>query len=125
MRLYYPVWFRLGRLRRILGLKCRMGYECGPMKVKTIVVNDKMQKGYCYTLAAPMGRDFDPEFAPELTPKEMLHLGVFGGKYMTDCTKEFPFDWFDGARLSPRGHDSSLNYFGVSASQPLSVWRSK
>ncbi len=38
------------------------------MKVKTIVVNDKMQKGYRYILAAPMGQDFDLEFAPELTP---------------------------------------------------------
>ena len=95
------------------------------MKVKTIVVNDMMQKGYRYSLAAPMGRDFDPDFAPELTPKEMLRLGVFGGKYMTDCTKEFPVDWFDGAKLSRRGHDPTLNYFGVSASQPLSVWRSK
>jgi hypothetical protein len=92
------------------------------VKVKTIVVNDMMQKGYRYTLAAPMGGDFDPEFAPDLTPKEMLRLGVFGGKYMTDCTKEFPVDWFDRAKLSPRGHDPSLNYFGVSASQPLSVW---
>ena len=52
-----------------------------PAKLKTIIVNDKMQKGYRYLLAAPMGRDFDLEFAPELTPKEMLRLGVFGGKY--------------------------------------------
>src|ERR1700758_5345068 len=95
------------------------------MKEKIVTVHDKMQKNYRYTLSVPAGRQFDPEFTPELTPKEMLHLGVFGGKYMTDCTKEFPFDWFDGAKLSPRGHDSSLNYFGVSASQPLSVWRSK
>jgi hypothetical protein len=55
--------------RNILGLNCAWANECSPVKVKTIVVNDKMQKGYCYTLAAPTGRDFDPEFAPELTPK--------------------------------------------------------
>lgn len=95
------------------------------MTVKTIVVNDMMRKGYRHTLAAPTGRDFDPEFAPELTPKEMLRLGVFGRKYMTDCKNEFPVDWFDGAKLSPRGHNPALNYFGVSASQPLSIWRSK
>jgi hypothetical protein len=44
---------------------------------------------------------------------------------MTDCRNEFPPDWFKNAKLSPRGHDSSLNYFKVSASQPLSVWREK
>jgi hypothetical protein len=95
------------------------------MKRGTIVVNDKMQQGYRYVLTAPMGKDFDPEFKPELTPKEMLHLGVFGGKYMTDARKEFPKDWFAGARLSPERRDPSLNYFGVDASQPLSVWREK
>jgi hypothetical protein len=84
-----------------------------------------MQKGYRYTLSAPVGRNFDPEFTPDLIPKEMLRLGVFGGKYMTDCKKEFPAAWFVGAKLSPRGHDASLNFFKVSASQPLSVWRKK
>jgi len=94
-------------------------------KPKTIVVNDRMQRGYRYTLSAPAGRNFDPEFRPELTPKQMLALGVFGGKYMTDCRNEFPADWFDGAKLSPAGRDPSLNYFGVDASQPLSAWRAK
>ena len=88
-----------------------------------IVVNDRMQSGYAYALSAPEVRDFDAEFRPELTPKEMLALGVFGGKYLTDCRAEFPADWFDGAKLSPARRDPSLNYFGVDASQPLSVWR--
>jgi len=43
----------------------------------------------------------------------------------TDCGKEFPASWFAHARLSPSGRDCSLNYFGVDASQPLSVWRDK
>jgi hypothetical protein len=94
-------------------------------ETRTILVNDRMQQGYRYALTAPLGRNFDPDFKPELTPKEMLALGVFGGKYMTDCADEFPADWFAGARLSPRGHDKTLNYFRVSASQPLSVWRDK
>jgi hypothetical protein len=55
----------------------------------------------------------------------MLRLGVFGGKYMTDCRREFPASWFKRARLAPRRRDVSLNFFGVDASQPLSVWRKK
>ena len=95
------------------------------MAEKKIVVNDLMQSNYTYTLSAPAGEDFHPHFQPELTPKEMLELGVFGGKYMTDCQDEFPQNWFAAAVLSPERHDASLNYFGVSASQPLSVWRAK
>jgi hypothetical protein len=90
-----------------------------------VQVNDRIQQGYAYELVAPVGRDFAPEFNPDLTPAQMLELGVFGGKYMTDCTAEFPADWFRAARLSPARKDPSLNYFGVDASQPLSVWRNK
>lgn len=90
-----------------------------------ITVNDRMQRGYRYALTARTGRDFDPDFVPDLTPAEMLRLGVFGGKYMTDTRKEFPKSWFEGAKLSPEGRDTSLNCFGVSAGQPLSVWRAK
>lgn len=95
------------------------------VKGRVVVVNDKMQRGYRYRLTAPVGRNFDPGFTPELTPREMLALGVFGGKYMTDCRDEFPKNWFTKARLSPERHAASLNYFGVNASQPLSVWRKK
>jgi len=92
---------------------------------KTVIVNDVMQRGYRYERVAPLGRNFHPEFCPELTPKEMLELGVFCGKYMTDTRKEFPTSWFTRAKLSPNSRDCSLNYFGVDASQPLSVWRKK
>jgi hypothetical protein len=95
------------------------------MRRRTIVVNDKMQKGYRYTRSAPIGRNFDPEFKPDLTPREMLRLGVFCGKYMTDTRTEFPEVWFVGAKLSPIQRDCSLNFYGVDASQPLSVWRHK
>src|SRR5271163_4977316 len=94
-------------------------------RARTITVNDKMQSGYTYSVTAPAGANFDPEFGPELTPKEMLALGVFGGKYMTDCRDEFPAGWFAGAKLASAGRDPSLNYFRVDASQPLSVWRAK
>jgi hypothetical protein len=91
----------------------------------TVVVNDRMQRGYRYALAAAMGRNFDPEFRPDLTPAQMLRLGVFCGKYMTDCRKEFPKSWFTHAKLATTQRDCALNYFGVNASQPLSVWRRK
>jgi hypothetical protein len=95
------------------------------MRKRVVVVNDKMQKGLRYALTASPGRDFDPDFKPQLTPKEMLRLGVFCGKYMTDTRKEFPKSWFDGAKLSPKRRDCTLNFFGVDASQPLSVWKKK
>ena len=94
-------------------------------KKKKVVVNDKMQKGYEYFLSEPVGKNFHKDFKPDLTPKEMLLLGVFGGKYMTDCQKEFPKDWFVNAKLSPLKSDSELNFFKIKASQPLSVWREK
>ena len=84
-----------------------------------------MQRNYRYVLTAAMGRNFDADFRPDLTPKQMLALGVFGGKYMTDCTEEFPPDWFAKAKLSPGGRNPALNFFGIDASQPLSEWRRK
>lgn len=91
--------------------------------MKTIVVYDKMQKGYRYVCTEPMGKHFDPQFKPELTPKQMLMLGVFGGKYMTDCQKEFPKSWFTHAKLSPDKSDANLNFFKVRASQSLCEWK--
>ena len=90
-----------------------------------IVVNDLMQNNYSYFPSEPMGQNFDANFKPELTPKEMLELGVFGGKYMTDCVNEFPRDWFRLAKLCHEFHNPELNLFGVNASQSLSVWRAK
>ena len=78
-----------------------------------VTVDDLMQQGYTYVLSEPAGENFHPDFKPELTPKEMLKLGVFGGKYMTDCIKEFPDDWFNEAKLSPSRSDPKLNFFGV------------
>jgi len=92
---------------------------------REVIVNDKMQTGYRYFLTEPAGRNFDPEFEPELTPKQMLELGVFGGKYMTDCRDEFPKSWFTNAKLSPEKRDAQLNWFKVNASKPLSYWKEK
>jgi hypothetical protein len=90
---------------------------------KRTTVNDKMQTGYVYYRTEPLGRNFAALFHPQLTPKQMLALGVFGGKYMTDCRAEFPADWFEQAKLSPARRNARLNYFGVNASQSLAVWR--
>ena len=81
------------------------------MKKKLVIVNDKMQKKYRYYITEPVGKNFRDDFKPELTPREMLELGVFGGKYMTDCQKEFPKSWFKKAKLSPSFSDKNINFF--------------
>jgi hypothetical protein len=95
------------------------------MKPQKVIVNDLMQRNYFYYLTEPTGANFDPKLLPQLTPQQMLEMGVFGGKYMTDCRDEFPAKWFVQARLCHERHDPKLNYFGINASQPLSVWRKK
>lgn len=99
--------------------------KSGQLQKRHILVKDRMQLDYRYELSAPTGRNFDADFKPELTPQQLLELGVFCGKYMTDSQKEFPVSWFKHAKLSPSGRDCSLNYFGVDASQPLSEWQDK
>ncbi len=95
------------------------------MKKQIVVEKDLMQTGYVYFLTEQVAKNFHSEFRPQLSPKEMLKLGVFGGKYMSDCTEEFPVDWFEKAKLCSEIHDPKLNYFGVNASQTLAEWRRK
>lgn len=95
------------------------------MKSSIVTVNDQMQQGYTYRLSEPAGRNFHPQFDPELTPKQLLALGVFGGKYMTDCRAEFPASWFTRAKLCAERHDPALNFFGVNASKPRGYWLEK
>jgi hypothetical protein len=90
-----------------------------------IVVNDKMQKNYQYTLIEKEGKNFDAQFKPDLSPKQMLELGVFGGKYLGDCQNEFPKSWFQKAKLAKGKKDKNLNYFKVDASMPLKYWQEK
>lgn len=100
--------------------------EWGPVLTsKKVHVSDLMQPSYSYRLTEPAGKNFDSEFAPELAPRQMLQLGVFGGKYMTDCREEFPDEWFANARLCSERHDPELNYFGINASKPLAYWRER
>lgn len=95
------------------------------MSKQRVVVNDLMQSDYVYVTEEAPGKNFHADFRPQLTPKEMLELGVFGGKYMTDCQDEFPSEWFVNAKLSSDHADPELNLFGISASQPLAEWRKK
>ena len=87
-------------------------------------VNDRMQTGYRYRLMAPMGAGFADGFQPFHSPKQMLEMGVFEGKYCNVCITEFPADWFLNARIADTP-DPALNFFGIKSRQPLPVWRQK
>lgn len=103
-------------------------------KKRTIVVNDKMQKGYSYELSMPEGNFSDlqekfPEFKPFYSPKEMLEMGVFEGKYLRDCHKEFPSSWFTKAKEAKEAKENKaepdINFFGVKSRKDLSHWKEK
>ena len=89
-----------------------------------ITVNDKMQSGYSYSLVAPVGDDFPDYFQPYYSPKEMLQMGVFEGKYCNDCMGEFPHEWYEKAKINDVA-DVSLNYFAIKSRQPLGIWKQK
>ncbi|MFP4515050.1 MAG: hypothetical protein ACLFNO_03560 [Parcubacteria group bacterium] len=91
---------------------------------KKILVNNEIQSDYEYYLTEPSGRNFHDSFQPDLSPKEMLRLGVFGAYYFFNCEKEFPRSWFKGVKINEY-KDPNLNYFKVSASQSLKVWQDK
>ena len=88
-----------------------------------IIVFDKMQSNYQYTLSEEMGKNFDVNFKPQLTPQQMLELGVFEGKYLTDCQNEFPKEWFKNAKLSPQKENINCNFFQIKSRQSLQIWR--
>jgi len=97
---------------------------------QTVTVSERFQKRYRYELVCAAGRHFDEGFEPDLTPSEMLRLGVFGGAYFVGVEggvpREFPKSWWDGVSLSEDGEKrAEYNYFKERASQPLSVWREK
>ncbi len=91
--------------------------------MKNIHVKDKFQD-YSFELTAPVGRDFADGFRPQLTPRQMLELGVFGGGYFADRPSDLPDSWYAKAKLS-KVYDAKLNYFGVRASLPRKVWLEK
>ena len=94
-----------------------------PLSNFIVFVDDKMQHDYQYHLVEPAGENFAPDFKPELTPVEMLNMGIFEGKYLNDCRNEFPSFWFENAHLSPEKSDANQNFFHVRSRLPLSEWR--
>ena len=63
-------------------------------------------------------------FKPQLTPKKMLELGVFGGAYFGKNTKEFPKNWFKKAKLS-KTFNVSMNRFKIVAGLSRKEWMDK
>lgn len=92
--------------------------------MRKIIVNDKMQQNYSYHLSEPMGQNFDVRFHPELTPRQMLEMGVFEGHYLNDCQNEFPREWFLHANMSSVP-DVQCNYFKIKSRQSLNIWQQK
>jgi hypothetical protein len=68
--------------------------------------------------------DFYKLFKPQLTPKKMLELGVFGGAYFGLNTKEYPKSWFNNAKIS-KNFDVDLNRFKVKSGLSRKEWQEK
>ena len=68
--------------------------------------------------------DFYKLFKPQLTPKKMLELGVFGGAYFGLNTKEYPKSWFNNAKIS-KNFDVNLNRFKVKSGLSRKEWQEK
>ena len=83
-----------------------------------------------------------PEFQPNLTPKECIQKGIFGGIYFNPRGgkpgilgasvqidhKEFPKDWFEGLNKSmycARRYDRNVNKYKVVAGSDQAAWESK
>ena len=63
------------------------------------------------------------KFQPQLTPKEMLKLGIFGGYYFEGKHNEYPKDWFQNAKISNSGYNVSLNCFKINSGLSRDEWR--
>ena len=68
--------------------------------------------------------DFYKLFKPQLTPKKMLELGVFGGAYFGLDIKEYPKSWFINAKIS-KNFDVNLNRFKVKSGLSRKEWQEK
>jgi len=68
--------------------------------------------------------DFYKLFKPQLTPKKMLELGVFGGSYFSSRIKEYPKSWFKNAKTSAK-FEVNLNRFRVKSGMSKKQWLEK
>ena len=68
--------------------------------------------------------DFYKLFKPQLTPKKMLELGVFGGAYFGLNIKEYPKTWFNNVKVS-KNFDVNLNRFKVKSGLSRKEWQEK
>ena len=68
--------------------------------------------------------DFYKLFKPQLTPKKMLELGVFGGSYFGLSIKEYPKSWFEKAKLS-KNFNVELNRFKIKSGLSRKEWQEK
>ena len=93
------------------------------MKERRVVVNDRMQRGYVYHRTEPVGRNFAPEFRPQLTPKQMLAARRVRRQVHDRLPARVSRQLVRRAKLCAERHDARLNYFGVNASQSLAAWR--
>ena len=68
--------------------------------------------------------DFYKLFKPQLTPKKMLELGVFGGAYFGLNIKEYPKSWFINAKIS-KNFNVNLNRFKAKSGLSRKEWQEK
>ena len=105
---------------------------------KQIIVNNRMQNNYSYTLTYNAGTNISnggidsdgnkikyDGFNPKYNPGQMLKMGVFEGKYCNDQIFEFPKEWFKLSKLSPEKADHTINYFGIKSRLNLQEWKRK
>ena len=75
------------------------------------------------------------EFLPNLTPKEVIQSGSFGGIYFDDCNKkiainsnEFPLDWFKGLeknQYQSNKYNKKVNHFKIKSGLSQEEWEEK
>ncbi len=68
--------------------------------------------------------DFYKLFKPQLTPQQMLEMGVFGGSYFGGKINEYPKSWFKNAKLS-QNFNIEKNRFKVKAGLTRKEWIEK
>ena len=74
--------------------------------------------------SSKIASNFYKIFKPQLTPKKMFELGVFGGFYFGKKIKEFPKSWYQNAKLS-KTFDVEKNRFRVKAGSSRKEWLDK